>query len=204
LRERQASKLHLGCFSQVHPGWVNTDVTPHLFVTRVPGLPALLHKLGLISADRLTEHRSGAFRGVYYLDAARKFPLPNSRFDYVFTSHMLEHLYPEEGETCIREIYRVLRPNGVVRISVPDLDLHVAEYNCQNPNSFLDSIFGYTGSGRGRKHRNKWWYNEESLSLSLRQAGFREVYRCTFRQGRCADVELLDNRPRSLFMEGVK
>jgi predicted SAM-dependent methyltransferase len=117
---------------------------------------------------------------------------------------MLEHLYPEEGEICIGEIHRVLKPGGVVRIAVPDLDLHIAEYDRERPNSFLDSIFGYKGSGRRRKHRHKWWYNETSLSHSLRQAGFHEVYRCAFRQGRCADLELLDNRPRSLFMEGVK
>jgi SAM-dependent methyltransferase len=117
---------------------------------------------------------------------------------------MLEHLYPEEGMFCVREIHRVLRPGGIVRISVPDLDLHVAEYDMADPNKFLDSIFGYQGSGWGRRHRNKWWYNEHSLSGLLVGVGFADAYRCQFRQGRCADVDVLDNRPRSLFMEGVK
>ena len=37
--------LHLGCFDRPIPGWVNTDITPHLFIARVPLLPRAMHAL---------------------------------------------------------------------------------------------------------------------------------------------------------------
>lgn len=45
-------KLHLGCFDQVIPGWLNTDITPHVFVARVPGLAWFLYRIGKISKER--------------------------------------------------------------------------------------------------------------------------------------------------------
>ena len=32
-------KLHLGSFDQLYDGWVNTDVSPHIFISRITGLP---------------------------------------------------------------------------------------------------------------------------------------------------------------------
>jgi hypothetical protein len=49
----EARKLHLGCFDQVFPGWVNTDITPHIFVARVPGLAWLLYSAGMMSDQRI-------------------------------------------------------------------------------------------------------------------------------------------------------
>jgi hypothetical protein len=47
-------------------------------------------------------------------------------------------------------------------------------------------------------------YNASSLGERLRRAGFREVRRCEYRQGRCPDVERIETRQWSLFMEGMK
>ena len=54
------------------------------------------------------------------------------------------------------------------------------------------------------KNKHHWHYNEMSLARVLNEVGFHEVNRCQFRQGRCADVALIDNRPESLFMEAIK
>jgi hypothetical protein len=88
------SKLQLGCFDKPLAGWYNTDITPHIFVSRVPGLAFLLSKSGLISEERLIQHQEGIFKNVHYLDVTKKFPFTQNTFDHVFISHMLEHLYP--------------------------------------------------------------------------------------------------------------
>jgi len=44
-------KLHLGCFDQVFTGWVNTDISPHIFVAMIPGLSYLLWKCGILSQE---------------------------------------------------------------------------------------------------------------------------------------------------------
>lgn len=195
-------KLHLGCFDQVFPGWINTDITPHIFVARIPGLAWILYRLGFISRQRYEQHKQGVFRHVSYLDVTKRFPYPDNTFDFVYTSHLLEHLRPFQARFCVSEIYRVLKPEGIVRIAVPDLDKVVASYDPLNPEQFLESLF--EASQKNPKNQHHWHYNEISLRRLLKSVGFREILRCQFQQGQCADVILLDTRPDSLFMEAVK
>lgn len=55
-------------------------------------------------------------------------PFKNENFDVVYHSHVLEHFTQEEGEVFLKECFRVLKPNGVLRIAVPDLELIAKEY----------------------------------------------------------------------------
>ncbi len=55
-------------------------------------------------------------------DVTQGVPFESSRFEVVYHSHILEHLRPEQGETLIHECFRVLKPGGVLRIVVPDLE----------------------------------------------------------------------------------
>jgi SAM-dependent methyltransferase len=197
-------KLQLGAFDQAHEGWVNTDITPHLLVARVPGLAWALHRLGAIGDERYASHRAGAFRSLRHLDVSRPFRFPDASFECVFASHLLEHLHPDVAERCVREIHRVLEPGGVVRLAVPDLDRIVADYDPADPEPFLWSVYQGRGAAAKRAVRHWWHYNAHSLAALLRAAGFREVERCEYREGRCPDLELIDNRPGSLFVEAVK
>jgi predicted SAM-dependent methyltransferase len=49
-------------------------------------------------------------------------PLPDGDVDVVYHSHVLEHFDKQAGERFLRECHRVLRPGGVIRIAVPDLE----------------------------------------------------------------------------------
>lgn len=49
-------------------------------------------------------------------------PFGDNEFDAVYHSHVLEHFTKLEGEKFINECYRVLKPNGVIRVVVPDLE----------------------------------------------------------------------------------
>jgi len=49
-------------------------------------------------------------------------PFRDNSFDAAYHSHVLEHLTPEQGEALIKECYRVLKPGGILRIVVPDLE----------------------------------------------------------------------------------
>lgn len=195
-------KLHLGCFDQVIPGWINTDITPHIVLARIPGLPFFLYKARFLSQERYKQHKQGIFRNLSYLKVTKTFPFANCTFDHVFCSHLLEHLHPDDSGFCIKEVYRVLKPGGIFRIAVPDLDKIVADYDPCRPEEFCESIF--QAREKRDKNRHHWHYNEMSLSNILHEAGFNEVCRCKFGQGGCADVDMIDNRPESLFMEAGK
>jgi SAM-dependent methyltransferase len=197
-------KLQLGAFDHAVDGWINTDVTPHLMVARVPGFAGLLHAAGVIDNVRYEAHRAGAFRTVAYLDVAHRFPYPDGSFGCVYASHLLEHLHPDVAERCLREARRVLANGGVLRLAVPDLDELVAAYDPHDPDAFLWGIYQGRGSRAKRTARHWWHYNAGSLQTLLQNCGYREVQRCAFREGRCADLDRIETRRWSLFMEADK
>jgi SAM-dependent methyltransferase len=197
-------KLQLGSFDHTPEGWLNTDITPHLFVARVLGLPWLLHHAGMLSDDRYASHRSGAFRSVRYLDVSRPFRFPDSTFEAVLATHVLEHLPPDAAERCLRETHRVLAPGGILRVAVPDLDVMVANYDPAEPDRFLWGIYQGRSADANWSARHWWQYNATSLEQLLRRTGFRDIQRCEFRDGRLPDVERVDMRPGSLFVEAMK
>jgi len=194
-------KLHLGSAHLVQQGWLNTDVTKQLFVARLPGLAHLLFALRRMTPATYDLHRRGVYRHVYYLDVTRRFPFPDNSFACVYSSHMLEHLYPDDAQRCVREIYRVLRPGGLLRLALPDLDFIVANYDPQDSTGFLISIFQGTSRRTHRLARHWWHYNAHSLTALLTSAGFCDVRQCRYREGADAAIAQLDNRPNSLFME---
>jgi SAM-dependent methyltransferase len=197
-------RLQLGAFDQVQEGWLNTDVTPHLFVARAPGLAWLLHRLGVIDGDRYAAHRSGHFRSLHYLDVARRFRFDDDTFEAVYASHVLEHLDRDVAERCLKEVHRVLRPGGILRVAVPDLNEVVRQYDPSDPDSFLAGLYDAHSGRRSRTSLHRWMYNPSSLKALLERVGFQDVQRCEYRQGRCPDVEQIETRRWSLFMEGVK
>ena len=81
-------KLHLGCFDRPIDGWINTDVTPHLRIARVPFLATAMRQMGLMNEERYRQHQQGIFRKVRYLNVAKPFPFSSDYFECVFSSHM--------------------------------------------------------------------------------------------------------------------
>jgi SAM-dependent methyltransferase len=195
-------KLHLGCFDQPLEGWVNTGITPHIWISRVPFAAKLLCSVGIMPSKRLAQHKAGIFRQIKYLNVSKKFHQPSNSCASIFSCHMLEHLYPSVAVSCLKECLRVLRPEGVLRIAVPDLDRMIQEYDPSNPELFLQGAFQY-GVGADR-NSHRWHYNYTNLRSHLLNVGFSRVTRCEFRTGACPDVERIDSRPGSLFVEAFK
>ncbi len=93
---------------------------------------------------------------------------------------------------------------GLLRVAVPDLDEVVAQYDPADPDGFLAGLYDAHSGRRNRTSLHRWMYNASSLDERLQRVGFREVQRCEYRQGRCPDVEQIETRRWSLFMEGIK
>lgn len=55
-------------------------------------------------------------------------PFKNETFEVVYHSHVLEHFSQKDGIIFLRECFRVLKPNGLIRIAVPDLEVIAREY----------------------------------------------------------------------------
>jgi len=66
--------------------------------------------------------------GVLAIDLRKKLPFGENSFDLVYHSHVLEHFTCAEAKRLLDECYRVLKPGGIIRIVVPDLENIVREY----------------------------------------------------------------------------
>lgn len=55
-------------------------------------------------------------------------PFENERFSIVYHSHVIEHFSKEDAPKFIAECYRVLKPNGIIRIAFPDFEQIVKQY----------------------------------------------------------------------------
>ena len=55
-------------------------------------------------------------------------PFADGSFDFVYSSHVLEHFTRQKADTFLKECHRVLKPTGVLRVVVPDLELLTTKY----------------------------------------------------------------------------
>jgi len=65
-------------------------------------------------------------------DIRKGLPFPAASFGVVYHSHILEHLDRAAGLALMRECNRVLKPHGILRVVVPDL-----EFSCR---FYLESL----------------------------------------------------------------
>ena len=59
---------------------------------------------------------------VQQYDITKGIPFEDQQYDAVYHSHVLEHLDPADGDRLLEDCYRVLKPGGVLRIVIPNLE----------------------------------------------------------------------------------
>lgn len=120
------------------------------------------------------------------LDARKGLPYPDKTVDGIYSEHFFEHLSQTEGSGFLRECRRVLKPGGVVRIAMPDLDTIIDRYVSEDWRGDGDMFkFGYDWVVNRCEMMNiamrdwghKHLYNEEELTRIARLAGLEPVAR---------------------------
>lgn len=72
-------------------------------------------------------------------------PFEDNCFTLVYSSHLLEHLTQEDAYFLLTESYRVLKPNGTLRLSLPDFEEMARTYvELMDSREFLKSQFVMT------------------------------------------------------------
>lgn len=60
--------------------------------------------------------------GVIEMNILGGLDFPDATFDAVYSAQFIEHLTLEEGEKVLKDIARVMKPGGVIRLVTPDLE----------------------------------------------------------------------------------
>ena len=221
-------KLNLGCGPRPFKGWINIDKSWNTRLYKFPLLKKLIIKL-LLSLRWVTK---GALENVvdypHDLDIRRRdvtkgLPFDDMSVDYIYTSHLLEHLHKEDTMSVLKECYRVLKPGGILRVVVPDLKIYVKKYmnnegfspddDIPAADTFMNSIM-LQGIGEERPlfyklmcKRHQWMYDFESLAKRLYDCKFSEVKECKLGKGSLPDVKHLEQQeyhPKSVYLEAIK
>jgi len=140
-------------------------------------------------------------------------PLSDASVDLIVGMHVLQDFAYPDVVPALRELHRVLRPGGWLRLGLPDLDRAIRAYQAHEAGYFYIPDRDARSIGAKFVTQMIWYgsvrtpFNEDFGRESLRTAGFGEVLRCEF--GRTASGRpalcTLDNRPReSLFLEASK
>src|SRR5437870_3607063 len=116
--QAKAKAINLGCGLVVAPGWINIDNSPNARLAKYPRFQWLAWKLGVLSDEHFAIQWP---KSLLVRDLRKPLPFADCSIDYVYSSHVLEHLSLSHAQRLVSEIVRVLRRGGLVRLVVPDL-----------------------------------------------------------------------------------
>ncbi len=208
LRAAGVAGLNFGCGDVLVPGWINADLNPQRDARGTRSQRGRLVVLERPDAELLYLEQ----------DALEPFPFEAGALDWIFSEHFIEHVPAAEAIRWLREMRRLLRPGGILRVSTPDLARYVEGY--------LDPAGGFFAEHRTRlEHRHRetggpdrlpdrsawmvnqifrlwgheWIYDFAELVHAGRRAGFRAdaIERRSFRNGAEPALAALDQEWRS-------
>lgn len=105
----------------------------------------------------------------------------------IYCCHVLEHLSRHTVQSALKEWYRVLKPGGIVRISVPNFEAIVQHYN---QNKDLSKLLGLLYGGQSypeNYHYNIWDMN--SMTNLLESVGFKNIEHYDWRTKDTANID---------------
>ncbi|KRQ01516.1 hypothetical protein AOQ72_08605 [Bradyrhizobium yuanmingense] len=177
--------VQYGCGYSAPPEWTNFDSSPTIRLERLPVVGRLVKK----NATRFPEN-------ILVADIVRGLPIADGSADGVYASHVLEHLAREDFETALKNTYRMLKPGGLFRLIVPDLEARTRLYMEKLESGQVDANDWFMTAAHlglqkqpdtivGKASRlfggslHLWMWDFRSMEAQLRLAGFDSIRRCS-------------------------
>ena len=116
--------------------------------------------------------------------------MPDASVNLIYASHVLEHFGRNEYKAVLKEWFRVLKPDGVLRLAVPDFAACAAIYYESGLVDGLSGLVGLlVGGQRDGNDYHKMIFDETFLRLDLLQTGFKAVRRWDWRTTEHAGID---------------
>jgi len=122
-------------------------------------------------------------------DCLELFPkLEDNSVDLIYASHVIEYFNREEVKDVLNEWIRVLKPNGKLRLAVPNFEAMVELYYIKNRgerpyslDKFLGPLYGQMSMGEETiYHRTTYDFN--SLSSLLENLNMKNIQKWDWRK----------------------
>jgi len=207
--------LNIGCGIDNLTMWIGIDggIT-HLFIYHLPKFISRLFfkSISMSKFYNLDDYykKIKNLRLIYF-DVRFGLPFRNEIIPYIYSSHFLEHLKEVEAEILLKECFRVMKAKAIIRIAVPSIDFEIekitekiADYNNGGIIKIQELLTTNSSGFIAEFSTHKYMYNFSILKKKLENAGFINVEECSYKKGKIIDVEFLDTREDSLFIEAVK
>lgn len=195
--------VQYGCGLSVGEGWQNFDNSMTLRLSRVPGLAPLVRSAGGV---RFPDE-------VVYGDVCAGPLAPVGSCAGVYASHVLEHLTLEDFRTALANTYSMLKPGGIFRLIVPDLEVLARAYteHLDNQSDTANDAFllgaclgelhrpkGLVGRARDvfSSNKHRWMWDWPSMRRELAAAGFVDIRRCAFHDSEDPMFEAVEDEGR--------
>lgn len=186
-------KLHLGCGRNYLDGWINTDID------------------------------SKRYKLDQRLDITENFPFENNTISYIFSEHVIEHISYKDGKFMLEECYRIMKPNGKIRISTPDLKFLIEFYTkdkSQLQKDYVNLSISHSAYDIDKYHCTdafiinnfvRAWghlfiYDEETLTNLFTEIGFKNINSYKICESEDKNLQNLENtedpkRPSKKFLQ---
>ncbi|AEE26589.1 class I SAM-dependent methyltransferase [Francisella hispaniensis] len=156
--------------------------------------------------------KKNSLKREWKLDLRYPLKCSDNIFDGVFTEHTIEHLYPDDAKRLLKEIYRILKPNSIIRITVPDLEKYVDFYNKKYSDidvgefqkRYKTGCCGIRNMTQNYFHFSVWDFEE--IKKYLEDVGFRDIKKMKYRttQDEKLNLDLKDRAWETLYVEARK
>jgi predicted SAM-dependent methyltransferase len=147
-------------------------------------------------------------------DLRRSLPFASGSCSAIFSEHVIEHLSKEDGEKLLCECFRILQPEGVLRLSTPDAERYLRSYAGDREFLYspefsqpIETPLDRINKMMREDGQHLWVYDRASLQLLLQRIGFQSTAEQSYGESVHAKMRGIDSQGRafeSLYLEAVK
>lgn len=206
--------VQYGCGLSAPDGWLNFDASPTLRIQRFPLIGKTISKQKVLFPNN-----------VKYGNILKGLPgISYNSCDGIYCSHVLEHLALNDCRKAIAETFKLLKPGGIFRCVLPDLETYIKDYNqmrsANDPAASMhfmnQSLLGLTDRPKnlmgfivefmGNSH-HLWMWDKYALIKELEAAGFSSVRACSFNDSQDAHFKKVEEASRfeaAFALEAIK
>jgi predicted SAM-dependent methyltransferase len=208
LQDAGVAGVQFGCGGQLPKHVLNTDLVGFTDIRLESTAPGRVYQ---VNGAPFVHH-----------DVTQPLPCEDGAFDWAYSEHLIEHIAQAQALVWLKDVRRILKPGGVLRLSTPDLERYAAAYVGRDEAFFADHSrrireFGLPAMPTRRAFMvnqifqfwgHRWIYDFDELAHVLEQAGFAAdaIRRRAFRESAIPEMGALDSAVRedeTIYVEAV-